>query len=154
MEQLTPTQEALAAALSVLEEATSFNTKKARDGHAKAVADLRAALSLPAVGAQPLPAQPTLPTGWVPLLIEWEPGYPEEVAYGPQMMMDRLKRWLDKFYTYVIAEKASTPSGWRNGSGTGTPTAPRFASGTRAPSAGSTGSYRIGRSAPSARRGR
>jgi hypothetical protein len=51
----------------------------------------------------------TLPDGWVPLLIEYEPGYPEEVAFGPQRMMDRLKIWLDKHFAR-IAEDRLRPS--------------------------------------------
>jgi len=52
-------------------------------------------------------ARLTLPEGWVPLTIEWEPGYPEDVAYGPQRMMDRLKKWLDKHFAARIAESAA-----------------------------------------------
>lgn len=39
-----------------------------------------------------------VPEGWVPLTIEYEPGYPEEGAFGPQRMMDRLKKWLDRYF--------------------------------------------------------
>ena len=39
-----------------------------------------------------------LPDGWVQLTIEHEPGYPEDVAFGPQRMMDRLKKWLDRYF--------------------------------------------------------
>lgn len=52
-------------------------------------------------------ARLTLPEGWVPLTSEWEPGYPEDVAYGPQRMMDRLKKWLDKHFAARIAESAA-----------------------------------------------
>lgn len=60
---------------------------------------------------QPVASAPPkqLPEGWVPLNITFEGQYPEEVAYGPQRMMDRLKKWLDKYYAYVIAER-STPT--------------------------------------------
>lgn len=40
----------------------------------------------------------TMPEGWVPLTITHEDSHPEEVAYGPQIMMDRLKKWLDKYF--------------------------------------------------------
>jgi len=39
-----------------------------------------------------------MPEGWVPLTITHEDSHPEEVAYGPQIMMDRLKKWLDKYF--------------------------------------------------------
>jgi hypothetical protein len=55
--------------------------------------------------APPAPQEPSLPEGWVPLTMEWEPGYPEDVAFGPQRMMDRLKKWLDKHFARVIAER-------------------------------------------------
>ena len=47
---------------------------------------------------QPAPAGATLPDGWVPLTITHEGQYPEEVAYGPQIMMDRLGKWLGKYF--------------------------------------------------------
>lgn len=52
---------------------------------------------------QPKP-QP-LPDGWVPLTIEHEPGYPEDVAFGPQRMMDRLKKWLDRYFEMLNQPK-------------------------------------------------
>lgn len=69
--------------------------------------DLFTAAQMRAYGracAAPAPvARLTLPEGWVPLTIEWEPGYPEDVAYGPQRMMGRLKKWLDKHFAARIA---------------------------------------------------
>ena len=47
-----------------------------------------------------------LPEGWVPLTIEHEPGYPEDVAFGPKRMMDRLKKWLDRYF--AMAGRART----------------------------------------------
>lgn len=44
-----------------------------------------------------------IPAGWVPLTVTWDEGYPEQVAFGPQRMMDRLKKWLDKFYELRLA---------------------------------------------------
>lgn len=44
------------------------------------------------------PAGAVLPAGWVPLTITHEGQYPEEVAYGPQIMMDRLGKWLGKYF--------------------------------------------------------
>lgn len=49
------------------------------------------------------------PEGWVPLTITFEEGYPEEVAYGPKRMMDRLKKWLDKFYALRLAAAPEAP---------------------------------------------
>mgnify|MGYP003627074711 FL=1 len=62
---------------------------------------------LAALDTAPAPAerveQQAVPSGWVPLLIEYDPGYPEEVAFGPQRMMDRLKLWLDKYFAMLAA---------------------------------------------------
>lgn len=44
----------------------------------------------------------------VPLRMEWEPGYPEDVAFGSQRQMDRLKKWLDKYFAMIIAAKAQS----------------------------------------------
>lgn len=41
----------------------------------------------------------------VPLRLEWEKGYPEDVAFGTQRQMDRLKKWLDKYFAMVQASK-------------------------------------------------
>lgn len=60
--------------------------------------------------AQPELAASAIPAGWVPLTLEWEPGYPEDVAFGPQRMMDRLKKWLDKYFANVVAERNAAPS--------------------------------------------
>lgn len=49
------------------------------------------------------PARATLPEGWVPLLIIHEGQYPEEIAYGPRRMMDRLDKWLRKYFDSVVA---------------------------------------------------
>lgn len=38
---------------------------------------------------------------WVPLTIEHETGYPEDVAYGPERMMNRLKVWLTKYFEMI-----------------------------------------------------
>lgn len=51
------------------------------------------------VGAPAAKAQGVvMPEGWIPLTIEHEPGYPEDVAFGPKRMMDRLKKWLDRYF--------------------------------------------------------
>lgn len=47
---------------------------------------------------------------FVPLRIEFEPGYPEDVAFGSQRQMDRLKKWLDKFFAMRTAQGASSES--------------------------------------------
>lgn len=62
-----------------------------------------------ALTASPLvqPAEPVaMPAGWVPCTITYEEGEdPEEVAFGPQLMMDRLKKWLDAYFAKVYAER-------------------------------------------------
>lgn len=71
---------------------------------------LRLARSVAKRAAHAAPvAQPVIPVGWVPLTLEFEPGYPEEVAFGPQRMMDRLKKWLDAHFARRIAESTSQP---------------------------------------------
>ena len=50
-------------------------------------------------GSEPV----ALPSGWVPLTITHEGQYPEEVAYGPQIMMDRLGKWLGKYFAQIAA---------------------------------------------------
>lgn len=60
------------------------------------------------------PAGAALPESWVPLTIHLEGQYPEEVAYGPQIMMDRLGKWLGKYFAQVAQadsaqEDASDP---------------------------------------------
>lgn len=52
----------------------------------------------------------TMPEGWVPLTIEYEPGYPEDVAFGPQRMMDRLKKWLDKYFALRAVQGEPIPA--------------------------------------------
>ena len=52
------------------------------------------------------PAGAALPEGWVPLVITHDGQYPEEVAYGPQRMMDRLGKWLRKYFDSVAAPTA------------------------------------------------
>jgi hypothetical protein len=69
---------------------------------------------IPLYTAAPVATQPAapvgLPEGWVPLVLEWEPGYPEEVAFGPQRMMDRLKKWLDRYFALRLADRATAPT--------------------------------------------
>lgn len=70
-----------------------------------------AALQLPAQGAVPghkllEDGKTMVPESWTPLRLEWEPGYPEDVAFGPRRMMDRLKKWLDRHFATISAVKA------------------------------------------------
>ena len=71
-------------------------------------ADMREAWAEMLAAAPSAPAQaepsPTLPAGWVPLVLAFEPDYPEEIAYGPPRMMERLKKWLDKHFAARVAE--------------------------------------------------
>jgi hypothetical protein len=57
------------------------------------------------------PVQATLPDGWVPLVVTLPDSHPEEVAYGPEVMMDRLGKWLEKHFAAVQAQ--SKPVVWR-----------------------------------------
>lgn len=51
----------------------------------------------------PQPAKQPMPEGWVRLTIDHETGYPEEVAFGHPRMMDRLKKWLDRYFEMLQA---------------------------------------------------
>ncbi len=53
--------------------------------------------------AQVAPAGTTLPEGWVSLTITHEGQHTEEIAYGPQRMMDRLGKWLCKYFAKTAA---------------------------------------------------
>ncbi|CAB5222003.1 hypothetical protein UFOVP242_217 [uncultured Caudovirales phage] len=53
----------------------------------------------------------------VPLRMEWEKGYPEDVAFGTQRQMDRLKKWLDKYFALIQAQPEQEPVAWRHDMG-------------------------------------
>ena len=60
------------------------------------------------------------PESWVPLMLTHEGQYPEEVAYGPQIMMDRLGKWLGKYFDQEaqadsVQEDAARESEYRRG---------------------------------------
>ena len=42
-----------------------------------------------------------LPAGWATLMITHDGQHAEEVAYGPQIMMDRLRKWLDRYFAML-----------------------------------------------------
>jgi len=73
----------------------------ARDEHRDG--RLAALEKVAALEAEKEARQQAVPSGWVPLLIEYDPGYPEEVAFGPQRMMDRLNLWLNKYFAMLAA---------------------------------------------------
>lgn len=97
-----------------------------QDAARRLVDKLGAAAPHPPI-AQPQAAPTTLedgktqlPAGWVPLRIEHEPGYPEDVAFGPQRMMDRLKKWLDRYFSMLAQPQAADVVCWWNGISEGT----------------------------------
>jgi hypothetical protein len=51
-------------------------------------------------------ARTALPDGWTACTIEFGNDGPEEVAYGPQVLMTRLAKWLTKHFERVIADAA------------------------------------------------
>lgn len=55
------------------------------------------------------PAPVVLPSGWVPCIVTYEGQHPEEVAYGPQVMMDRLKKWLERYFELKAAAPVVLP---------------------------------------------
>jgi hypothetical protein len=69
-----------------------------------ALADLLAA-------APQAPAAPSvLPSGWVPCILTHDGHHPEEVAYGPQNMMDRLKKWLSRYFEMLAQAAPAAPA--------------------------------------------
>ena len=42
-----------------------------------------------------------LPAGWATLMITYDGQHAEEVAYGPQILMDRLRKWLDRYFAML-----------------------------------------------------
>jgi hypothetical protein len=84
-----------------LVDAAELDALKAR------IAELEAELeSVGAGGVQPMRG---LPDGWVPCVVTYEGQQPEEVAYGPQRLMDRLKKWLDRYFAMRAEQAALTP---------------------------------------------
>jgi len=75
---------------------------------ADAITALRTAL------AEPEQEPTEIPKGWIPLRIEWEPGYPEDVAFGPPYLMNRLKKWLDKHFANLTAPQRTEPDHFRD----------------------------------------
>lgn len=67
---------------------------------------LAASPTPPAEQAAPK-AAPTLPEGWTDCTIEFGNDGPEVVAYGPKRMMNRLAKWLGKYFAQVIADAAT-----------------------------------------------
>ena len=56
------------------------------------------------------PAAPSgLPSGWVPCILTHDGQHPEEVAYGPQIMMDRLKKWLGRYFELLAQKVLAEP---------------------------------------------
>jgi len=56
------------------------------------------------------PAAPSgLPSGWVPCTLTHDGQHPEEVAYGPQIMMDRLKKWLGRYFELLAQAAPAAP---------------------------------------------
>lgn len=70
-----------------------------------------AAPTAPAQQAADVQGEPRLPDGWVPLRIAYARDEdPEDVAFGPKRMMDRLKKWLDNHFASLAAAQ-SVPKG-------------------------------------------
>ena len=97
-------REAAQQALEALEGIHPGNmTPMAEEYWNKAITALRTAL------AEPEQEPVAIPKGWIPLRIEWEPGYPEDVAFGPPYLMNRLKKWLDKHFANLTAPQRTEP---------------------------------------------
>ena len=98
-------------------------------------ASLRAALAAtptPPAEQQAAKAAPTrtaLPEGWTDCTIEFGNDGPEVVAYGPKRMMNRLAKWLGKYFAQVIADAAPKTAPGVGNSGFDHQTAADFLSG-------------------------
>ena len=71
---------------------------------AEQLRELLTASQAPAVGAGYKlleDGKTMIPADWTPLRLEWEAGYPEDVACGPVRAMERLKRWLDAYFVLI-----------------------------------------------------
>lgn len=55
-----------------------------------------------------LSRQPAIPKGWIPCIVTHDGQHPEEVAYGPQRMMERLKKWLERYFEMKVAQQPAT----------------------------------------------
>lgn len=79
-------------------------------------AELREALATPPTQQ----SEAVLPEGWVPLRIAYAPGEdPEDVAFGPPHMMNRLKKWLDKHFASLAPQQSERTAGDERADGKG-----------------------------------
>lgn len=76
----------------------------------KAYQDARTAWNTRTAIQQAEAQQPAIPEGWVPCIVTYEGQHPEEVAYGPQRMMERLKKWLDRYFEMKVVQQPATPA--------------------------------------------
>ena len=51
-----------------------------------------------------LEARQAIPNGWIALRIDFDAGYPEDVAFGPEIMMRRLEKWLNRYFELISAQ--------------------------------------------------
>ncbi len=99
-----PAENRFEALISYLRERMKYS--HARHGHTSRFVELKledaqeieSILCSAKLAAAPQAVQPAVPDGWVPCVITYEGQHPEEIAYGPQAMMDRLKKWLDRYF--------------------------------------------------------
>ena len=75
-----------------------------------------------AIANSPAPSEASEPpAGWVPLRIGYgEDEDPEDVAFGPPLMMARLEKWLKRYFELIATEVppaptpvGEVPAGWR-----------------------------------------
>lgn len=51
-----------------------------------------------------MPNKPILPEGWIPLMLTFDGQHPEEIAYGPPIMMARLERWVSTYFANLKSD--------------------------------------------------
>ena len=56
------------------------------------------------------PPAPAIPDSWTNCHISFEGGAPEDVAFGPKLLMERLAKWLQRYHNILAASKSPLPN--------------------------------------------
>jgi len=111
LEKAKATMTALHGSASPIDESGGdFDARIPASAFARFVDEHAALLHAMAQSPVAAPAAPSgLPTGWVPCILTHDGQHPEEVAYGPQIMMDRLKKWLGRYFELLAQKVLAEP---------------------------------------------